>query len=138
MTEFSLERKVALVTGASRGIGRAIALRFAHAGAKVVVSSRKLEGVRVVADEIEQSGGEARALQAHVGRWNDVTELVRQTVETFDRLDVLVNNAATSPHFGPLLDADEAQLEKTLDVNLKGVFRCCKADINTQVNHIKT
>jgi NAD(P)-dependent dehydrogenase (short-subunit alcohol dehydrogenase family) len=127
MTEFSLEGKVAVVIGASRGIGRAIALRFAQAGAKVVVSSRKLEGVQAVADEIEASGGKALALQAHVGRMDDVMALVTRTVETFGRVDVAVNNAATNPHFGPLLTADEGQVDKTLDVNLKGVFRGCKA-----------
>jgi NAD(P)-dependent dehydrogenase (short-subunit alcohol dehydrogenase family) len=127
MTEFSLEGKVAVVIGASRGIGRAIALRFAQAGAKVVVSSRKLEGVQAVADEIEAAGGEALALQAHVGQPDDVAALAAQTVETFGRVDIAVNNAATNPHFGPLLSADEGQVEKTLDVNLKGVFRGCKA-----------
>jgi NAD(P)-dependent dehydrogenase (short-subunit alcohol dehydrogenase family) len=127
MTEFSLQGKVAVVFGASRGIGRAIALRFAQAGAKVVVSSRKLEGVQVVADEIVAAGGEALALQAHVGRSDEVEALVTQTVETFGRVDVAVNNAATNPHFGPLLTADEGQVDKILDVNLKGVFRGCKA-----------
>ena len=127
MTEFSLEGKVAVVIGASRGIGRAIALRFAQAGAKVVVSSRKLEGVQAVADEIKTADGEALALQAHVGRSDDIAALVAQTVETFGRVDVAVNNAATNPHFGPLLTADEGQVDKTLDVNLKGVFRGCKA-----------
>jgi NAD(P)-dependent dehydrogenase (short-subunit alcohol dehydrogenase family) len=127
MTEFSLEGKVAVVIGASRGIGRAIALRFAQAGAKVVVSSRKLEGVQAVADEIKAAGGEALALRAHVGRSDDVAALVTQTVETFGRLDVAVNNAGTNPHFGPLLAADEGQVDKTLDINLKGVFRGCKA-----------
>jgi NAD(P)-dependent dehydrogenase (short-subunit alcohol dehydrogenase family) len=127
MTEFSLEGKVAVVIGASRGIGRAIALRFAQAGAKVVVSSRKLEGVQAVADEIKAAGGEALAAQAHVGHLDQLEALVRQTVETFGRVDVLVNNAGTNPHFGPLLTADEGVVEKTLDVNLKGVFRGCKA-----------
>jgi NAD(P)-dependent dehydrogenase (short-subunit alcohol dehydrogenase family) len=127
MTEFSLEGKVAVVIGASRGIGRAIALRFAQAGAKVVVSSRKLEGVQAVADEIEAAGGKALAAQAHVGHLDQLESLVRQTVETFGRVDVMVNNAGTNPHFGPLLTADESVVEKTLDVNLKGVFRGCKA-----------
>jgi NAD(P)-dependent dehydrogenase (short-subunit alcohol dehydrogenase family) len=127
MTEFSLEGKVAVVSGASRGIGRAIALRLAQAGAKVVVSSRRLEGVQVVADEIRAAGSEALAIRAHVGESDDVAALVTQTVETFGRLDVAVNNAATNPHFGPLLTADEGQVEKILDTNLKGVFRGCKA-----------
>jgi NAD(P)-dependent dehydrogenase (short-subunit alcohol dehydrogenase family) len=127
MNEFSLDGKVALVIGASRGIGRAIALRYAQAGAKVVVSSRKLEGIQGVVDEIKTSGGDAVAFQAHVGRWDEVTALVTQTVETFGQVDVAVNNAATNPHYGPLLDADEGQLEKTLDTNLKGIFRGCKA-----------
>jgi NAD(P)-dependent dehydrogenase (short-subunit alcohol dehydrogenase family) len=127
MTDFSLEGKVAVITGASRGIGRAIALRLAQAGAKVMVSSRKLENVQAVADEIAAAGGEALAVQAHVGRPDEVTALVARTVEAFGRVDVAVNNAATNPHFGPLLTADEGQLDKILDTNLKGVFRVCKA-----------
>jgi NAD(P)-dependent dehydrogenase (short-subunit alcohol dehydrogenase family) len=127
MSEFSLEGKTALITGASRGIGRAIALRFAQAGAKVVVSSRKQVGVQAVADEITAAGGDALAIQAHVGRANDVALLVDQTVETFGRVDIAVNNAATNPHFGPLLTADEAQWDKILDTNAKGCFRVCKA-----------
>jgi NAD(P)-dependent dehydrogenase (short-subunit alcohol dehydrogenase family) len=127
MTEFSIEGKVAAITGAARGIGRAIALRFAQAGAKVVVSDRELDDVQRVADEIKAAGGDALALQAHVGRSDDLAALVTQTVEAFGRLDVAVNNAGTNPYFGPLLGADEGQVEKTLDVNLKGVFRGCKA-----------
>jgi NAD(P)-dependent dehydrogenase (short-subunit alcohol dehydrogenase family) len=127
MTGFSLEGKVAMITGASRGIGRAIALQLAQAGAKVVVSSRRLENVRAVADEIEAAGGEALAVQAHVGRTDDVTALVARTVKSFGRVDVAVNNAATNPHFGPLLTADEGQWDKILDTNAKGVFRVCKA-----------
>jgi NAD(P)-dependent dehydrogenase (short-subunit alcohol dehydrogenase family) len=127
MTEFSLEGKVAVITGASRGIGRAIALRLAQAGAKVTVSSRRLENVQAVADEIAATGGEALAVQAHVGRPDEVTALVARTVEAFGRVDVAVNNAATNPHFGPLLTADEGQLDKILDTNVKGVFRVNKA-----------
>ena len=127
MSEFSLEGKVAVITGSSRGIGRAIALRLAQAGAKVVVSSRKLQNAQEVADEIAAAGGEALAFQAHVGRPTDVTALVQQTVETFGRVDVAINNAATNPHFGPMLTADEGQWDKILDTNAKGVFRVCKA-----------
>jgi NAD(P)-dependent dehydrogenase (short-subunit alcohol dehydrogenase family) len=127
MTEFSLEGKVALITGASRGIGRAIALRLARAGAAVVVSSRKLESVQPVASEIESAGGKALAVQAHVGRTDDVTTLVARTLEAFGRVDVAVNNAGTNPHFGPLLTADEGQWNKILDTNVTSIFRVCKA-----------
>ena len=127
MTGFSLEDRVAMITGASRGIGRAIALRLAQAGAKVVVSSRKLENVKTTADEIEATGGEALPLQAHVGRTDDVAALVARTMEAYGRIDVVVNNAATNPHFGPLLSAGEGQWDKILDTNAKGVFRVCKA-----------
>jgi NAD(P)-dependent dehydrogenase (short-subunit alcohol dehydrogenase family) len=127
MSEFSLEDKVAIVTGASRGIGRAIALRLAKAGAKAVVSGRKLESVQAVADEIRTAGGEALAIQAHVGQPDDVTALVARTSDAFGRIDIAVNNAATNPHFGPILTADEGQWEKILDTNLKGMFRLCKA-----------
>ena len=127
MTGFSLEGKVAVITGASRGIGRAIALQFAQAGAKVVVSSRKLESVQAVASEIASSGGEALAVEAHVGRSGDVQTLVQVTMDAYGRLDIAVNNAATNPHFGPLLTADEGQWDKILDTNAKGVFRLCKA-----------
>jgi NAD(P)-dependent dehydrogenase (short-subunit alcohol dehydrogenase family) len=127
MTDFSLKGRVAWVTGASRGIGQAIAARLAQAGAKAVVSSRKLENVRVVADEIVARGGEALAVEAHVGRPEDVAALVERTIEEYGRIDIAVNNAATNPHFGPLLTAGEGQWDKILDTNAKGCFRVCKA-----------
>jgi NAD(P)-dependent dehydrogenase (short-subunit alcohol dehydrogenase family) len=127
MTDFSLEGKVAVITGASRGIGRAIALRLARASAKVVISSRKLENVQAVADEIETCGGEALAIQAHVGRPEDVKALVERTIEAYNRVDIAIHNAATNPHFGPLLTADEGQWDKILDTNTKGAFRLCRA-----------
>ncbi len=125
--ECSLAGKVALITGASRGIGKAIALRFAQAGAKVVVCSRKLDGVQPVADEIKSAGGQAIAVQAHVGKSDDVTTLVVRTLEAFGRVDIAVNNAGTNPHFGPVLTADEGVIAKTFDTNVLSVFRVCQA-----------
>ena len=127
MLEFSLEGKVALITGASRGIGRAIALRLAQAGAWVVVSSRKLDSVRAVAAEIEAAGGHALAVQAHVGQPDDVTALVARAIEAYGRIDITINNAATNPHFGALLTADDSQWDKIMDTNVKGAFRVCRA-----------
>jgi NAD(P)-dependent dehydrogenase (short-subunit alcohol dehydrogenase family) len=127
MTEFSLQDKVAVITGGSRGIGRAIALRLAQAGAGVVVSSRTLANVESVAEEIRASGGRALAVEAHVGEPAAIQRLVEQTIEVFGQVDIVVNNAATNPHFGPILTADEGQWDKILDTNTKGVFRVCKA-----------
>jgi NAD(P)-dependent dehydrogenase (short-subunit alcohol dehydrogenase family) len=125
--DVDLNGKVAIITGASKGIGKAIALAYAQAGAEVVVSSRKQEAVDLVAQEIQAAGGKAMALAAHMGRPEEVEALVAKTVDRWGRLDIAVNNAATNPHFGPLLTADEGQLEKILDTNLKGYFRLCKA-----------
>lgn len=117
-----LSGRVAIITGASRGIGRAIALRYAQAGAKVVVASRKLEGVEAVAAEIRGGGGEALAVAAHVGEEQAVEALVDRAVKTFGGVDIAVNNAATNPHFGAMLDATTSQWDKILEVNLRGAF----------------
>jgi NAD(P)-dependent dehydrogenase (short-subunit alcohol dehydrogenase family) len=126
MTGFELGDKVAIITGASKGIGRAIALAFGEAGARVAVSSRKLEDVAAVAMEIDPTGARALAIQAHMGHVDQVKDLVAQTVAKWGRLDIAVNNAATNPHFGPLLTADDGQLEKILDTNVKGYLRLCR------------
>ncbi len=123
MELFSLQDKVAIVTGGSRGIGEAIARAYAKAGAKVVVASRKIEGVTAVAESIKADGGTALAVAAHMGSLDAIKALVAQTVDAFGGIDILVNNAATNPHFGPLLTADDSVWEKILDVNLRGYFR---------------
>ncbi|WP_439109058.1 glucose 1-dehydrogenase [Herpetosiphon llansteffanensis] len=122
MTTFDLSGKVAIVTGASRGIGEAIAQQFARAGAKVVVCARKLESLQTVADSINQAGGTALALACHTGKREQVQAVVAQTLAEWGRIDIVVNNAATNPHFGPLLNSDAAQWDKTYEVNVKGYF----------------
>jgi NAD(P)-dependent dehydrogenase (short-subunit alcohol dehydrogenase family) len=124
---FDLTGKVAIITGASRGIGFAIAETFASAGAKVVLSSRKQDTLDEVAQKIQANGGDAFPLAAHTGDTDSVKALVDASIEKFSGIDILVNNAATNPHFGPILTSEESHWDKILDVNLKGYFRMIKA-----------
>lgn len=124
---FDLTGKVAIITGASRGIGEAIAHTYAAAGASVVVSSRKQDGVEAVAAQIRQAGGQALAVAAHMGDREAVENLIQRAVEAFGGVDIAVNNAAINPHFGPLLAATDSMWDKTLDVNVKGYIRLIQA-----------
>ena len=119
---FSVSGKVAIVTGASRGIGRAIAEAFAAAGARVALSGRRQETLAAVAESIRAAGGEALPIVAHNGDKAALQALAAATEEAYGRVDILVHNAATNPHFGPLLNAEDSMWQKTLEVNLLGVF----------------
>ena len=119
---FDLSGKVALVTGASRGIGEAIAKLLAEQGAHVMVSSRKLEDCQAVADTIAAAGGSAEALACHVGNMDDISAAFAHIREVHGKLDILVNNAATNPYFGHILDTDLGAFNKTVEVNLRGYF----------------
>jgi NAD(P)-dependent dehydrogenase (short-subunit alcohol dehydrogenase family) len=118
-----LQGKVALVTGGSRGLGRAMALGFADAGADVIVASRKLENCQDVAREVEARGRRALAVACHVGHWDELEGLVESSYEAFGRVDVLVNNAGMSLLYPSLPEVTETVWDKVVDLNLKGPFR---------------
>jgi NAD(P)-dependent dehydrogenase (short-subunit alcohol dehydrogenase family) len=124
----TLEGKVCLVTGGSRGIGEAIARTFAAHGARVVIASRKPEGIATAAASIAEEYGKDRVLgvAAHAGKEDECVRLVQRTVDHFGRVDVLVNNAGTNPSFGPMLQVDMGAWDKTFETNLKGYFWCAR------------
>jgi len=130
LDRFSLQGRAALVTGGSRGIGRAIAIALAQAGASVTVSSRKADACQAVVDEITAAGGTAISAPGHAGRAEDIERTVAATMEAFGRLDILVNNAATNPQFGPLVDFTEAAFDKVNEVNVKGPWLYARAAYN--------
>lgn len=115
---FNLEGKVAIVTGASKGIGEAMAHGLAEFGAKVVVSSRKQDAVDEVAARFQSEGLEATGIACHVGDARQREILVGKTLEKYGRIDILINNAATNPYFGPIEAMTEGAYQKTLDINL--------------------
>jgi NAD(P)-dependent dehydrogenase (short-subunit alcohol dehydrogenase family) len=115
--EINLEGRVAVVTGASRGIGAAIAKTYAEAGAKVVLTARKLEGLEKAVADID---GDVHAIAAHAGKAEDAERVVAETLDKYGRLDILVNNAATNPYMGPVIDAEIPAWDKTFEVNLRG------------------
>ncbi len=119
---FDLTDKVALVTGASRGIGEAIARLLAQHGAHVIVSSRKIDDCQRVADSIVEAGGKASALACHVGEMDQIEATFAAIKAQHGRLDILVNNAAANPFFGHILDTDLGAYNKTVDVNIRGYF----------------
>lgn len=123
---FSLEGKVALITGASKGIGFSIAEFFAAAGAKVVISSRKQEALDEMAGQLKEKGYEAAGIACNVGKMDELQNLVDRTIEKYGQIDILVNNAATNPVFGPVQDTGLDAFDKIMDVNLKAPFQLMK------------
>jgi len=119
---FDLSGRIALVSGASRGIGEAVARLLAEYGAHVIVSSRKREDCEAVAASIRESGGRAEAFPCHVGRMEDISAIFEHITSTHGQLDICVNNAATNPYFGHILDTDLGAFNKTVEVNIRGYF----------------
>ncbi|WP_284037700.1 SDR family oxidoreductase [Neobacillus sp. 114] len=120
---FSLTGKVALITGGSRGLGREMALAFAKAGADIVIASRKLDACEKVAAEVEAIGRRALPYACHIGKWDQVNELVEAAYDHFGKVDILVNNAGMSPLYDSLVDVSESMWDSVLALNLKGPFR---------------
>jgi dehydrogenase/reductase SDR family member 4 len=129
LQRFSLSGRCALITGGSRGIGRAVALAMAGAGAKVAVCARHLEACEAVAAEITARGGQAMAIAGNVGRAEDAVAIIDLAVGGLGALDILVNNAATNPHFGPLVDAEDAAVDRIFQVNVQGPLRLIGAAV---------
>jgi NAD(P)-dependent dehydrogenase (short-subunit alcohol dehydrogenase family) len=123
---FSLIDKVALITGASKGIGFCIAEIFAAAGAKVVISSRKQESLNDMANQLKNKGYEVTGIACNVGNMDELKNLVDLTVEKYGQIDILVNNAATSPVYGPVHDTSSEAYDKIMNVNLKAPFELMK------------
>ncbi|MCJ7664574.1 MAG: SDR family oxidoreductase [Desulfobacterales bacterium] len=122
LSKFSLKGKTAIVTGGGRGIGKAIALGFAKAGAKVVITSRKMDALETTAAEIKAFGGEAIPLQTHLGKMDEIEKMVGTVLKAFGRIDILVNNAGASPAMGTVLDSDERLWDTIMNLNMKGLY----------------
>jgi NAD(P)-dependent dehydrogenase (short-subunit alcohol dehydrogenase family) len=120
--EFSLKNKVVLITGASRGIGEATAKGLAQAGADVAIASRKLPDLEKVAEQIKKTGRKCVPVAAHVGKTEEINNLVKRVLEEFGKIDILVNNAATNPSMAPAIDIDERAWDSIMNLNLKGLF----------------
>jgi NAD(P)-dependent dehydrogenase (short-subunit alcohol dehydrogenase family) len=133
MNQINLEGKVAVVSGASRGIGEAIARGMAACGAQVILSSRRQQSVQKVADSIVDSGGAAVAQACHAGVLTDIDALFEFVDREFGRLDILINNAATNPYYGPATGLSSKAFDKTVEVNLKGPYFMTSAAIPLMV-----
>jgi dehydrogenase/reductase SDR family protein 4 len=129
--EFSLKNKVALITGASRGIGESTAIGLAQAGADLAIASRKLPDLEKVAAEVKKTGRKCLPVSAHVGKIEEINNLVKKVLEEFGKIDILVNNAATNPSMAPAIDIDERAWDSIMNLNLKGLFFLSQAVAKT-------
>ena len=133
----NLTDKIAIVTGAGQGIGKAIALRLANAGADVAIMDLNMAAAETVAQEIEGIGRKALPVQADVSQSDDVNAAVEKVISTFSRVDILVNNAGIAGRTLPLTDLEETDWDTVISVNLTGVFLCCKAVIAPMIAQVR-
>jgi NAD(P)-dependent dehydrogenase (short-subunit alcohol dehydrogenase family) len=130
MSMIHVKEKVAIVTGASRGIGLAIAEALAEAGASVVMCSRKAADINAAAESLTQKGLSVHGVACHAGKSDEIKGLVAEAIKRFGKVDILINNAATNPYFGPLLQTEEAAWKKTFEVNLEGYYNATREVAN--------
>ena len=131
----SLIKKSAIVSGGSKGIGKAIAFKYAQAGANVVICSRKKENLNDAVIEAESNGLKLIPIECNTSNFDSIKSVVDLTLDKFGKVDVLVNNAATNPYYGPILNSEDSHWNKIFDVNVKGYFNFAKACSNSMINN---
>ncbi len=124
---FRLNKKTAIVSGGSKGIGKAIALKYAQAGADVVICSRRKENLEAAVIEAESNGFSLIPFECNTSNFDSIQSVVDLTMDKFGKVDILVNNAATNPYYGPILNSEDSHWDKIFDVNVKGYFNFAKA-----------
>tara|TARA_B100000927_G_scaffold290776_1_gene290553 strand:+ start:1189 stop:1941 length:753 start_codon:yes stop_codon:yes gene_type:complete len=129
----SLAKKTAIVSGGSKGIGKAISMKLAQAGANVVICSRKKENLDSAVNEAESNGLTLIPIECNTSNKKSIQSVVDYSIEKFDRVDVLVNNAAANPYYGPILNSEDSHWDKIFDVNVKGYFNFAKACSETMI-----
>ena len=129
----NLAKKTAIVSGGSKGIGKAIAMKLAQAGAKVVICSRRKENLDSAVNEAESNGLTFVPIECNTSNKKSIQSVVDYTIEKFDKVDVLVNNAAANPYYGPILNSEDSHWDKIFDVNVKGYFNFAKACSETMI-----
>ena len=129
----SLAKKTAIVSGGSKGIGKAIAMKLAQAGANVVICSRKKENLDSAVNEAELNGLTLIPIECNTSNNESIQSVVDHTIEKFDKVDVLVNNAAANPYYGPILNSEDSHWDKIFDVNVRGYFNFAKACSETMI-----
>ena len=132
---FSLKYKTAIVSGGSKGIGKAIALKYAEAGANVIICSRKKDNLDIAVAEAKSSGLDIVGIECNTGDTKSIQHVVDHTIEKFGKIDILVNNAAANPYYGPILNSEDSHWEKIWDVNVKGYFNFIKACSSSMEQH---